>query len=343
MANCKSWQEVLSSVQREREHNKRFQYTNSTAIKYKTFCKNNNLVAYPATAKSVGSYVCSFVLNLKGSTKSLSNVVSSIKIYGQSKGYNDWLDESNLYALDQIRKTLQYWDTAPVKRKKAMTLDIVVKIISCLNLNKPEEFLWALCLLLGHNGLLRSGELFSGLQVKHILWDLVDSNFVLEVSRSKVNRRNGPEYIRYQDYEGISAYKLLYKWFDTYNLWNQPEAFIIPFIEPRRGKNKNKIIFDFNRNGSIEWWRKRSIPHLVQLVGLDPSQYSGHSLRAGGATDLFTARVPYNIIKKYGRWKSDAALKYYRDDLDVANSVSLAFGRASMNYSLISHHQQRGC
>ena len=339
MVNCKSWQEVYSSVQRERENNKRFQYTNSTGIKYKQFCANNNLVAYPASAESVGKYVCSFVLNLKGSTKSLSNVISSIKIYGENRHFT-WLNDKNLYDLDQVRKHLQYWDTTPIKRKKALTLDLIVKIIGILNLNKPEDFLWALCLLLGHNGLLRSGELFSGLQVKHVRWDLVDSNFILEVLRSKVNRSNGPEYIRIQDYEGVSAFKLLYKWFDTHNLWNRPDAFIIPFIEPRRGKNKKNIVFDFNRNGSIEWWRKRSIPHLVKLIGLDPSQYSGHSLRAGGATDLFTARVPYNIIKKYGRWKSDAALKYYRDDLDVAYSVSNAFGRASLNYSRISHHQQ---
>jgi hypothetical protein len=64
---------------------------------------------------------------------------------------------------------------------------------------------------------------------------------------------------------------------------------------------------------------------------LDPRQYSGHSFRAGGATDLFTARVPYNIIKKFGRWKSDAAMKYYRDELDISNSVASAFGRSNVN------------
>lgn len=325
-----NWRELFLSVQHERKNNKRFQYTNSTGNKYITFCKNNNLVAYPATAKSVGSYVCSHVFNLKGSTKSVANVVSSIKIFGYKKGYKEWLSEADLYDLLQIRKQLSYWDTTPINRKSPMTLDIIVKIISYLNLNKPEDFLWALCMMLGHNGLLRSGELFSGIKVKNIKWDFIESAFVLELLRSKVNRSNGPEYIRYQDYEGVSAYKLLYKWFQTFNLWNSPESYIIPFIESRRG-NKNTITFDFNRNGSIEWWRKRSIPYLVGLVGLNPLLYSGHSFRAGGATDLFTARVPYNIIKKFGRWKSDAALKYYRDDMDVANSVSYAFGKANVN------------
>lgn len=61
------------------------------------------------------------------------------------------------------------------------------------------------------------------------------------------------------------------------------------------------------------------------MIGLNPELYSGHSLRAGGATDLFVAKVPYPIIKKAGRWKSDAALLYYRDEEDVAQVVTKAF------------------
>ena len=34
----------------------------------------------------------------------------------------------------------------------------------------------------------------------------------------------------------------------------------------------------------------------VQSIGLDPSRFAGHSLRAGGATDLFNANVAYPII-----------------------------------------------
>ena len=58
---------------------------------------------------------------------------------------------------------------------------------------------------------------------------------------------------------------------------------------------------------------------------MDSTRYSGHSLRAGGATDLFVARVPYYIIKKMGRWKSDAAMLYYRDDEDIRDAVTEAF------------------
>ncbi len=71
---------------------------------------------------------------------------------------------------------------------------------------------------------------------------------------------------------------------------------------------------------------------VVLIVGLDKQFYSGHSLRAWGATDLFVAKVPYPIIKKAGRWKSDAGLVYHRDDDDVAKVLTEAFHMLEVNW-----------
>ena len=49
------------------------------------------------------------------------------------------------------------------------------------------------------------------------------------------------------------------------------------------------------------------------------------TLCAGSATDLFVARVPYFIIKRMGRWSSDAAMIYYRHEEDVVETVAAAF------------------
>ena len=209
-------------------------------------------------------------------------------------------------------------------------MDLIIRIIDKLNLNNDRDLLIALLMLLCHNGLLRSGELFSGIQVKHIVWDLTDNCFTLQLNRSKRNRSGGPEMIMVPDYAGISAYKILRVWFDRHDLWNQPDSFIIPRIGSRRNKSKHigRVKLDFTVNGSIYTWRTWIAKACVS-IGLDPSKYSGHSFRAGGATDLFTARVPFDIIKKMGRWKSDSSCRrYYRDDLDIADAVSKAFGMA---------------
>ena len=64
----------------------------------------------------------------------------------------------------------------------------------------------------------------------------------------------------------------------------------------------------------------------ISDIGLEERYYSsGHSLRALGATDLFVCRVPYYIIKKMGRCKSETAMLYYRCDEDVKKEVAAAY------------------
>ena len=96
----------------------------------------------------------------------------------------------------------------------------------------------------------------------------------------------------------------------------KPDALLFP---SRRGKAwvPTKTLSDD--------WLRGIIKKVAVELGLDPSIYSTHSLRAGGATDLFVARVPYFAIKKMGRWKSDSAMLYYRCEEDVCEAVTEAF------------------
>ena len=44
--------------------------------------------------------------------------------------------------------------------------------------------------------------------------------------------------------------------------------------------------------------------------GLPADRYGSHSLRVGGATALYHAGMPVEIIKRYGRWVSDCFQGY---------------------------------
>ena len=50
----------------------------------------------------------------------------------------------------------------------------------------------------------------------------------------------------------------------------------------------------------------------VSACGLDPSCYTCHSLRIGGATHAYLMHMPSSQICKLGRWKSTAYKKYIR-------------------------------
>jgi hypothetical protein len=52
----------------------------------------------------------------------------------------------------------------------------------------------------------------------------------------------------------------------------------------------------------------------------DDSRMTGHSFRIGGATAFLRAGVPPDVVKKMGRWKSDAFLIYWRENDDIIHS-----------------------
>ena len=61
---------------------------------------------------------------------------------------------------------------------------------------------------------------------------------------------------------------------------------------------------------------------LLQLAGFNPSAYSGHSLRRGGATWAFKSKVPGELIQLHGDWSSDAYLRYLDFSLEGKMTVS---------------------
>jgi hypothetical protein len=49
---------------------------------------------------------------------------------------------------------------------------------------------------------------------------------------------------------------------------------------------------------------------------------TGHCFRIGGTTELLMVGVHPDAVKKLGRWKSDAFLRYWRKDQDLAERMA---------------------
>jgi hypothetical protein len=94
---------------------------------------------------------------------------------------------------------LKLEDLSPSRRKRALRILEVTKIISSLDLTDVKQLLIAVMLTMGHNGLLRSAELLSGLLVSNILWDTSGRSFQLELPRSKTHRSGPAELITYME------------------------------------------------------------------------------------------------------------------------------------------------
>ena len=58
--------------------------------------------------------------------------------------------------------------------------------------------------------------------------------------------------------------------------------------------------------------------------GLPPERFQSHSLRIGGATALYQATGEIELVKRRGRWSSDAVQRYLHDELGAAVSQQIA-------------------
>ena len=57
-----------------------------------------------------------------------------------------------------------------------------------------------------------------------------------------------------------------------------------------------------------------NLRHLLTLLGVQTSSFSGHSLRVGAATSAAAAGLPDHLIQTLGRWNSLSYLRYIRID-----------------------------
>jgi hypothetical protein len=172
--------------------------------------------------------------------------------------------------------------------------------------SKTDALLW-----LGHDGLLRLGDLTSELLVSDIIWSPNQHDFELKVDRTKTHRKGDPISIPYRSRPGPCAVRKMRKYFALAKFKCKSD-----FLFPSPLSSSSIISESCIRN---------RIKSLCSKIGLDPSRFSGHSLRAGGATDLFNEGVDYNFIKLLGRWKSDTALIYYRDRTGLSRAIKSAF------------------
>ena len=294
-----------------------------------------------------------------GSAKSLGNVLSILRVYCARKQL-PWLSSGESYLLTDVCNSLRFNDTTLSHRKQALTLDLLTTVATkgLGSLRYTYACYLFLIFIFAHDGLLRLGELTNNdLRVNSFYWAPDRRSFRLCLLRSKTNRSGPPEFIVFVDYDyPFSAVKLLRWWFNLHGLWHQPTSRVFPAMVVASGNRFTSVIdvivyrsgslqpgdgsipstvrlsFDWNKTITSDFIR-RAIQKVLSISGITASLYSGHSFRGGGATDLFNQRVPYVLIKKMGRWKSDVALDYWRDEADVAIAVGRAFGSAHSQWS----------
>ena len=285
--------------------------------------------AYPPSYESLAIFLAHFVSTHDGSSKSVANILSSIRVFCHYAKL-PWLNSGDSYLLSKIRKEIRLEDPKPISRKIPIKKAMIGQGLSRHWKVKESmpDLLAATITLLGHNGLLRGDEIFSRIRVKDVTWDHTSSKRSMSLHIGQPTQpgktaEDGSGFtLQIFDYLGPSAYKYLKTWFDLHDLWSKPQSYIFPnVVTSNKGKTVQLV---FNECVSKKWY-ERQLDAMLTAIGEDPKRYSVHSLRAGGATELFLAGASLAMVQNYGRWTSLSALIYFRDSCGI---IAYAAARA---------------
>ncbi len=171
-----------------------------------------------------------------------------------------------------------------------------------LKFSRADVRYWAMacCALFG---LLRIGELLDSSTKVQMFTD----HMILRIEKSKTDpfRHGADVVIGSLPHSEICPLKAMHLW-----------------LQVRGPGGQSGRLFDYadskvSRPGFVRW-----IKQNCTRLGLDSSQYSGHSFRRGGASVLANSGVSDVLIKTAGRWESEAYQLYCELDSTILKTLS---------------------
>ena len=188
------------------------------ACRYEGWCALEGLVPWPVSYDSVSGYLCMFVMQLEGSSKSMGAVLHALRVRSEMGLQGGWLGVSDARRLALLVGQLQFNDMHIVERKQPIRLVQLNRWTRGIDLGDNKELMFVTMCYLGHDGLLRLGELLSGLTAAQVQWSHDNHSLSVILGRSKINRQGDPERIDIHDHRGRIAVKMMKMWFDRMSL-----------------------------------------------------------------------------------------------------------------------------
>lgn len=264
------------------------------------WCFNFHFCPLPADPKTVELYI-THLSDLGRAVSTISRSITSIRQAHILLSYESPTDNPMVRKTwEGIRKTI---GTAK-KQAKPLAIEDLKKIVD----TTMPTFLGrrdAAILLLGWVGALRRSEIVN-INVEDI--QFVDEGMILTILRSKTDQE-GRGYkigIPHASEERYSAPLRLRNWIELSRIETGPLFFSIGM----RGKGKFTSEIPDSKKLSANMINVILEKRLRQ-AGIDPTGYSGHSLRSGFITHAAKLKIPENLIQRHTRHASIPILRQY--------------------------------
>jgi len=282
----------------------------SVQNQYVSFCQSHGLVAVPASEHTILLFVAQlFVKGLKAS--SVRVYMSSIRSLHVQNGFVEGVTNT-----DRVKLAIRAIEInqAPPVQKLPITLTILQKVHVIIDHSNYSSILIWCAMCVAHFACLRTGEFVAKSQTdissclfRHNV-NITNNSVQLHLRNSKTDTSNrGTDIVIGCTNQSICAHCIMHKFCLTRDEYN----------------SHDKPLYIF-QNGMVltrQLFIKQTRLYL-SLIGVDPSLYSGHSYRAGGATTAAIAGLHDWEIKRLGRWKSHTYHRYIRPCLTDDKSIA---------------------
>ena len=212
----------------------------------------------------------------------------------------------------QLRLTLQ-----SLKRRLAraplqalpITIEHLKVMYDYVNVDKPEDLAIWCSILVGFFGLLRKKNL-----VPEDVLDL-DPTKILTAGNFAIDKERGIAfvYIPFSKTNQFGQRNLVIPLMRNSCRALDP-IFHLDLLFSRTGASPNLPAFSYKANGNLKFVTYRSFTARLKLLlskaGLSPDKFSGHSLRRGGATFLYSCGASILQIQACGDWQSSVFTRY---------------------------------
>jgi len=254
---------------------------------FSSFCAKNGLSSFPTEPKILSIYLTHLSSTSKFST--LKRRIASISVIHKMKGH--YLDTKhpiimeNLHGIKRIKGSNQ-------KAKKPLLINELKLIINAIDQADQSEIKRIrdkTIILVGFSGGFRRSELVN---IDHDDIEFVSEGLKIFIKRSKTDQSGEgmTKAIPYFDNKTFCPVTSLKKWID-------------------KAKIKSGKLFDISDKTVALIIKK-----YVQLAGLDPNKYGGHSLRSGFATSAAESGAEErNIMNMTGHKTTQMVRRYIQE------------------------------
>lgn len=286
-------------------------------------CSSRGEAPFPANPLAIACYLVAYC-TINKSVQSLDNALSAVRTEARDRGQE--LSKVDEWYLKRVRRGLRKDFRRQATRKRPITVKILYRMARRTDLRSLEGLQYLTMSFLAHDACLRAGELLA-LRWSDISWEDHDRSgtprvAAINIWRSKARYTEGSETVRIPRYrlggKPLSAVHLLWVYMQDPEVLAQhqdPAGYL--FSSLTRSGERDPV----PKSTWVRW-----VHQQLQAAGYEAGEFSGHSFRAGGATDLHSAGVAEVLGRLLGRWRSREAYLLYLRQSPAQQAAELRAG-----------------